>query len=95
LSEESQEVTRQFGKHGGGIELALASVVFGLLGLWIDSKMGTTPILFIGFFIFGFLGSAFSVYYLFKEEMAAHDAVNERRSLGDSSNLHTLIDEDQ
>ena len=74
MSEESRKVTRQFGKHGGGIELALASVVFGLLGLWIDSKIGTTPALFIGFFLFGFLGSAFSSYYRFKEQMAAHDA---------------------
>jgi len=76
LSEESQKVTRQFGKHGGGIELALASVVFGLLGLWIDSKIGTTPILFLGFFIFGFLGSVFGSYYRFKEEMAAHDSAS-------------------
>jgi len=74
MDDDSKKITRQFSNDGGGIELGLAGVVFGLFGLWIDKKIGTTPVLFIGFFLFGFLGSAFSFYYRFKEQMDFYDS---------------------
>lgn len=73
MKAEEEKFTKQLSKDGGGIELGLAAIVFGLLGFWLDSKIGSTPVLFIGFFLFGFLGGAFSAYYKFKEQMRILD----------------------
>ncbi len=59
---------------GGGIEIALSGVVFGLLGLWLDSAIGTTPAFFIVGFLFGFIGSSISFYYRYKHKMAQLDS---------------------
>ncbi|MGF1596445.1 MAG: AtpZ/AtpI family protein [Acidimicrobiales bacterium] len=54
----------------GSYELALSAVVFGLLGWWLDGRLGITPVLMITFTLLGFVGSAVSVYYRYRAEMA-------------------------
>ncbi len=52
------------------MELVLSAVLFGLIGLWIDSKVGTTPIFAVVFTLLGFAGAALSVYYRYRHDIA-------------------------
>lgn len=73
MSSQDQTVSQQLMKSGAGIELALSAAIFGLLGWWLDSKFGTTPAFLIGFFIFGFLGAVFALYFRFRQAMEQFD----------------------
>lgn len=53
----------------GGYELVLSGVVFSLIGLFIDSRLGTGVLFFCVFAVLGFIGSALSVYYRYKHRM--------------------------
>lgn len=56
------------------MELVLSAVLFGVLGLWIDSKLGTTPIFLLVFTLLGFAGAAISVYYRYRHDIARLEA---------------------
>ena len=56
------------------MELVLSAVLFGVLGLWIDSKLGTTPIFLLVFTLLGFAGAAISVYYRYRHDIAQLEA---------------------
>lgn len=65
-----------YGAHGG-FEIALAPVMVGLLGLWVDRMAGTTPLFVILFSIGGLIGAICGVYYRFRHAMA--EATERRR----------------
>ncbi len=54
----------------GSYELALSAVLFGLVGLWLDRKLGITPVLMISFTLLGFVGAGLSIYYRYRHQMA-------------------------
>ena len=57
-----------------GLELVIPTVVFTLLGLWLDSALGTKPLfLFVGF-VFGVVGTFASQYYKYRARSEALDA---------------------
>ena len=57
-----------------GLEIVIPTIVFSLLGLWLDSALGTSPLfLFVGF-LFGAVGTFASQYYRYKARSAALDA---------------------
>ena len=51
-----------------GLALAIPSMLFvpALVGYWIDSKYGTSPLWLIVGLVIGLLGTAFDVYRLLK-----------------------------
>ncbi len=59
------------------MELVLSAVLFGLVGLWIDSKAGTTPLFVLVFTLLGFAGAAISVYYRYRSDIAHLEAARD------------------
>lgn len=57
-------------RSSGSFELVLSAVVLGLVGLWIDGRVGTTPIFTIVLTVAGFLGAGASLYYRYKYEIS-------------------------
>jgi F0F1-type ATP synthase assembly protein I len=66
-------------KHRGeglanGLELVVPTVVFTLLGLGLDSWLGTKPLFLIVGFVFGVAGTFASQWYKYQARSAALDA---------------------
>ena len=53
----------------GGFDLVLAPVIFALIGLWIDSALGTRPLFTLALLAFGAVGAALKVYYDWRRGM--------------------------
>ena len=60
------------------MELVLSAVLFGLVGLWIDNKAGTTPLFVLVFTLLGFAGAAISVYYRYRHDIAQLEAARDQ-----------------
>lgn len=56
------------------VAMVLFLVLFGLLGAWIDSLVGTGPIFLLLFGAIGAVGAFASAYYRYEARMADHDA---------------------
>lgn len=54
----------------GSYELVLSGVIFGLVGWWLDRRLGTSPLLVIVFSILGVTGACLSIYYRYKHQIA-------------------------
>jgi F0F1-type ATP synthase assembly protein I len=63
--------------YGDGLTQALTLVVgpvlFGLLGAFIDSKVGTSPLFLIAFGLFGVLAAATTAYFEYRGRIERHD----------------------
>jgi F0F1-type ATP synthase assembly protein I len=57
-----------------GFELVVPTVLFTLLGLWIDSALGTSPLFLVVGFLLGAAGTFASQYYRYKARSEALDA---------------------
>lgn len=66
-------------RSSGSFELVLAGVAFALLGLLIDSILGTRPAFLLTFAIVGFLGAAARIYYGYKDQMRDLEAAAKQR----------------
>ena len=75
---ESEPVKRAVGRDlsagSGGLELAFGPVVFALIGLWLDRRLGTIPLFVVGLTILGFIGAVANVYYRYKADMDSIEA---------------------
>jgi F0F1-type ATP synthase assembly protein I len=56
-----------------GLELVIPTVLFTLLGLWLDSALGTAPLFLIVGFLFGAAGTFASQYYRYRARSEALD----------------------
>jgi F0F1-type ATP synthase assembly protein I len=56
-----------------GVEIIGPPIVCVLLGLWLDSALGTSPLFAIGLFLFGAAGSFASQYYQYQAKSRALD----------------------
>jgi len=56
------------------LELVAPAVLFALLGLWIDSALGTAPLFLLLLFAFGAAGTFASAYYRYRARSDALDA---------------------
>jgi F0F1-type ATP synthase assembly protein I len=74
FSTTSHEHTRQLNRSHGSFELALAPVILGLLGLWLDRTLGTVPVFLVTFTVLGFVGAGVKIYFTYRYEMAQHEA---------------------
>lgn len=72
LNKMTRDTTRQFNRSHGSFELAFAPVVLALIGLWVDHRVGTTPLFVIALALFGFGGVGIKIYYAYRYEMAGH-----------------------
>lgn len=68
----TRETTRQFNRSHGSFELAFAPLILALIGLWIDHRIGTTPLFVISLAVLGFVGVGVKLYYAYRYEMAGH-----------------------
>lgn len=60
----------QLTQSSGSYELVLGAAVFGLIGLLIDRRIGTTPVFLLIFTIAGLAGASISLYYRYKYRIA-------------------------
>jgi F0F1-type ATP synthase assembly protein I len=56
-----------------GLEIVIPTVLFTLLGWWLDSALGTAPLFVIVGFFFGAGGTFASQYYRYKARSEALD----------------------
>jgi F0F1-type ATP synthase assembly protein I len=63
--------------YGDGLTQALSLVVgpvlFGLLGAFLDSKLGTSPVLLLALGFLGVLAACITAYYEYRARIARHD----------------------
>ncbi len=63
--------------YGDGLTQALTLVVgpvlFGLLGAFLDSLLGTAPLFLLVFGLFGVLAACATAYYEYRGRMERHD----------------------
>ena len=60
-----------FHRSSGSFELVLAPLLFGLLGLWLDRMVGTTPLFTVLLAIAGLAGVVVKVYYGYRASIEA------------------------
>lgn len=64
----------------GGMEITLTIVIFFLLGLAIDSWLGTGPWISIGLFLFAAVASGLRLYFTYTYQMEQLEAERAQRS---------------
>ncbi|MEE9415563.1 MAG: AtpZ/AtpI family protein [Acidimicrobiales bacterium] len=67
----------------GGFDLALSPVMFGLLGLWIDTKLGLVPLFTISFVVITFVGVVLKTFYVYRFRMNEEAKIREERKNSD------------
>jgi F0F1-type ATP synthase assembly protein I len=58
---------------GLAVELAGVTVVFALLGLWLDSRFGTRPAFLLVGIVFAVVGLGVRAYYTYSAQMAREE----------------------
>lgn len=66
-----------FHRSSGSFELVLSPILLGLIGLWVDRRVGTTPLFTIVFVVAGLVGAVAATYYRYR---AAMDAMSRERA---------------
>ena len=70
---------------GRGPEMALSVLVFTVVGLTIDSQVGTMPIVTIALVVFSVVGNFIRMYYTYDGRMKA---LEEQRSSASKAHQH-------
>jgi F0F1-type ATP synthase assembly protein I len=72
----ADETAREQKGYGDGLTQALSLVVgpvlFGLLGWFLDTQLGTAPWFLIAFALFGIFAAVVTAYYEYQGRMARH-----------------------
>ncbi len=82
MDANQRRLTEHYHQSSGGYELAFSGVVFALIGLWLDRRLGTVPWFTIGLAILGFAGSVMNIYYRYQRDMARHEEEARVRKAG-------------
>lgn len=72
--DDKPRLGRDISQSSGGYDMVLAGVLFALIGLWIDKRIGTVPLFTIVLTIVGFTGSVLNVYYRYKRDIERIEA---------------------
>jgi len=60
--DDRKRVERQYLRFAGvGVQYAATIVVLTLLGIWLDDRAGTAPLLLLVFLLLGFVGATWSL----------------------------------
>ena len=65
-------------RSAGSFELLLGPLLFGVLGLWLDARAGTRPVLTVALVLFAFAGAFCKQYYGYRHAMVQAAAERER-----------------
>lgn len=57
-------------RSSGSFELLLAPLLFGLLGLWLDARVGTRPVFAVTLAVLAVLGAFCRQYFGYRHAMA-------------------------
>ncbi len=68
-------------RSSGSFELVLGPVLMALVGLMIDSWLGTRPVFTLVLTVWGMVGAAVAIYYRYRQQIASTAVV---RSAGES-----------
>ncbi len=71
---KSVEASKDMAQGVSGFELVASGVIFSLVGVWIDQRLGTTPLFILILASLGFGGSVANIYYRYRREIAFHEA---------------------
>jgi F0F1-type ATP synthase assembly protein I len=71
-SQRSELSSGVFHRSHGSFELVFSPIIFALLGLWLDSRLGTTPLLCVLFAVLAYGAVAAKIYYTYRDGMARH-----------------------
>lgn len=66
---QRRDITQGLWRSSGGYELALSPVILALIGLWVDHRLGTSPLFTVLAGILGFVGAAVKLYYVYQHDM--------------------------
>jgi F0F1-type ATP synthase assembly protein I len=70
-----QDLHQGFGNALGlAVELVGTPMLFGLLGWFIDNRLGTSPLFVVVLGLFGVIGMAVKTYYEYVAKMKQHEA---------------------
>ncbi len=70
MDAETPRLNEQLLQSSGSYELVLSAVLLGLFGLYLDSRLGSTPWLAVAFTVAGFAGSTASIYYRYRHRIS-------------------------
>ena len=70
MQPNSPELTEGLMRSAGSFELVMSSVVFALLGWFVDGRLGTTPLFTTVGVVLGFAGATISLYYRYRARYA-------------------------
>lgn len=62
--------------------MAFSGVIFALVGLWIDRRIGTVPWFTVILTVVGFAGAVANIYYRYVRDMDRHEAETRARRVG-------------
>jgi F0F1-type ATP synthase assembly protein I len=72
---DKRELNRGMGQAlSQAFEFAATSAIFGLIGWWIDRRLGTQPLFIIVLTVACLVGQFAKVWYAYNAEMDRHDA---------------------
>lgn len=78
-----RDLNRGFGDAmSKAVELALLPGIFGLLGWWVDGRLGTSPGFLVGMLVFAFAGMIVRAWYGYDAEMRRHEGDLQGRRSG-------------
>lgn len=70
---QGRDLTQQLHRSTGSYELVLSPVILGVLGYFVDSWLGTTPVITVVAVLLGLVGAVIKIYYGYEAEMAEHE----------------------
>ncbi len=62
-SDSLRSVTASANSSHGSFELVLSPVIFGLIGWWIDGRLGTRPLVTVIAAVFALAGAGTKIYH--------------------------------
>jgi len=74
VNADDRRWSQDYHQSAGGYELAFSGVIFSLIGLWIDRKLGTIPWFTVGLAALGFFGAVANIYYRYTRDIDRDEA---------------------
>jgi F0F1-type ATP synthase assembly protein I len=71
---EPAPVVANAGALARGFEFAATTVVFSVVGWFVDRTVHTAPVFVVAFTVLGLVGQFVRIYYAYSAEMRAHEA---------------------
>lgn len=78
--DQRREFSEQMNRSHGSFELVLSPFLLGLLGFWIDGRLGITPVLTIALSVLGVVGAVIKLYFGYVDSMTTLNAERAART---------------